>query len=172
MKENIILYLVSLTFIGTLANSYSLYYKDNASTKNVSKLIGANSHDHEKEISPKNEAKPEKPKHPLTSIDFNDSKYDFGTIKQNTTNLHIFQFRNSGSNPLIIESAKGSCGCTVPQYPKEPIMPGDWSEIKVEYKPATQEGAQTKTVTITANTEDPLTKLEIRAKVIKEEVKE
>jgi hypothetical protein len=174
MKENIILYLVSLTLIGTLANTYFLYYKDNASNNNTSKLIGAkspNEHDHSSHTTPENKT-PEKPKHPVTSIAFNEKKHDFGNIKQNTTNLHIFEFRNSGSNPLIISGAKGSCGCTVPEYPHEPIMPGEWSEIKVEYKPAKQEGPQTKTVTITANTDDPITKLEIRAKVVKEESKE
>ncbi|HRN42636.1 MAG TPA: DUF1573 domain-containing protein, partial [Vicingus sp.] len=72
---------------------------------------------------------------------------------------------NTGSEPLIIENASGSCGCTVPTFPKEPIAPGKTGEIEVVYSPGTQQGAQTKTVTITANTEPITTTLNITANV-------
>jgi hypothetical protein len=62
---------------------------------------------------------------------------------------------------LIISNAKGSCGCTVPKWPKEPIAPGETGEIAVEYKPAGQSGVQTKYVTITANTSPATTQLTI-----------
>ena len=77
----------------------------------------------------------------------------------------IFKFTNTGSEPLIIEDAKGSCGCTVPVYPKEPIKPGETGEIEVEYSPGKQQGAQSKTVTITANTDPITTTLNISANV-------
>ena len=72
-----------------------------------------------------------------------------------------FEFTNTGDEPLIISNAKGSCGCTVPEWPKEPIAPGETGEIAVEYKPAGQSGVQTKYVTITANTSPATTQLTI-----------
>lgn len=100
-----------------------------------------------------------------TSVSFAQNSYSFGTIKQNTQNTHVFEFTNSGDQPLIIENAVGSCGCTVPEYPKAPIAPGESGEIKVVYSPGTQKGNQTKTVTITANTEPRETRLTINALV-------
>ena len=84
--------------------------------------------------------------------------------------INIFEFTNTGNEPLIIQDAKGSCGCTVPKYPKEPIAPGATGEIEVEYKPGTQKGNQTKAVTLTANTQPEQTVLQITAMV--EEVEE
>ncbi|HIA37739.1 MAG TPA: DUF1573 domain-containing protein [Flavobacteriales bacterium] len=106
----------------------------------------------------------EKPKGPLSVISFDEETFDFGNIKQNSTdNKHVFKFTNKGSNPLIISNAKGSCGCTVPQFPKEPIPPGETGEIVVEYKPGKQKGNQRKTITVTANTDPPDTRIAISA---------
>lgn len=102
-----------------------------------------------------------------TSIQFAELNHSFGKIKQDSKQTKIFKFTNTGSEPLIIENATGSCGCTVPQYPKEPIKPGATGEIVVEYSPGKQEGAQTKTVTITANTTPITTTLNISAEVEK-----
>jgi len=103
---------------------------------------------------------------PKTSIKFEKEIHDFGTLKQNTTdNQYIFTFTNTGDEPLIITNAKGSCGCTVPKYPTEPIAPGETGEIEVNYSPGTQKGNQTKTVTVTANTEPAQTRLSITAVV-------
>ncbi|GAB4249707.1 MAG: hypothetical protein Kow0079_02500 [Vicingaceae bacterium] len=106
---------------------------------------------------------------PKTTIAFNTMKHDFGTIKQDSKNKFVFKFTNTGKEPLIIENALGSCGCTVPKYPKEPIKPGESGEIEVEYSPGKQEGLQTKTVTVTANTEPITTVLQINANVVKNE---
>lgn len=119
------------------------------------------SHDHLDHATPE----PVKPAGPPTAIAFAQTEHDFGKIKQNTENKHIFKFTNTGSNPLIIQDAKGSCGCTVPKYPKEPIAPGEQGEIEVVYSPGTQKGLQTKTVTLTANTEPNQTTLQIKAEV-------
>ena len=78
-----------------------------------------------------------------------------------STNRHTFVFTNTGTEPLVISNAKGSCGCTVPKWPQEPIAPGETGEISVEYKPAGQSGVQTKFVTITANTNPATTQLTI-----------
>lgn len=106
-----------------------------------------------------------KPAGPITAIDFNENSYDFGNILQDSENTKVFTFTNTGTQPLIIESAKGSCGCTVPQYPKEPVAPGETGEIKVVYKPGKQKNKQNKTVTIVANTEPSSTVLTIMADV-------
>lgn len=111
----------------------------------------------------------EKPKGPVTSMVFAQSAHDFGNIKQNTTdNQHTFTFTNTGTNPLIISNAKGSCGCTVPKWPKEPIPPGGTGTIEVDYKPGSQKGNQQKTITVTANTEPTDTRLSISAVVDEE----
>lgn len=102
---------------------------------------------------------------PKTTVQFAEMEHDFGTIEQNTKNPKTFTFTNTGSEPLIISNAKGSCGCTVPEYPREPIAPGETGEIKVVYSPGSQKNQQTKTVTITANTEPATTVLRIKANV-------
>jgi hypothetical protein len=106
-----------------------------------------------------------KPVGPTTSMKFAESSHDFGTIDQGTENKKIFEFTNTGSEPLVIENAKGSCGCTVPEWPKEPIPPGGTGEIKVVYKPGKQKNQQKKNVTITANTQPSKTVLTISANV-------
>jgi hypothetical protein len=101
----------------------------------------------------------------ITSLEFDSYVHDFGNINQESTNNHVFTFTNTGNEPLIIENAKGSCGCTVPEYPKHPINPGETGEIKIEYKPGKQKGNQTKNITITANTQPEETILRIKADV-------
>jgi len=100
-----------------------------------------------------------------TTMQFAETTHNFGTIKQDTKNTKIFTFKNTGSEPLIIEDAQGSCGCTVPKFPKEPIKPGESGEIEVVYSPGKQQGAQSKTVTITANTEPITSTINISANV-------
>lgn len=100
---------------------------------------------------------------PKTTITFGKYDHDFGKVKQDSKNKYVFTFTNTGKEPLIIESATGSCGCTVPNYPKAPIPPGGTGEIEVEYSPGKQENAQTKTVKVVANTEPKETELRITA---------
>ena len=100
-----------------------------------------------------------------TNVSFADMTHNFGSIQQDSKHTKVFKFTNTGTEPLIIEDAKGSCGCTVPTFPKEPIKPGETSEIEVVYSPGKQQGAQTKTVTITANTNPITTSLNISANV-------
>lgn len=111
------------------------------------------------------QAQPQRPSGPPTTIAFKAMEHDFGTIKQDSENKHVFTFTNTGSNPLIIQSAKGSCGCTVPKYPQEPVPPGGTGEIEVVYKPGKQKGNQSKTVTLVANTQPEQTILNISAMV-------
>jgi hypothetical protein len=66
-------------------------------------------------------------------ISFDKDVHDYGTIKQGANGTYEFKFKNSGKEPLIIRDAQGSCGCTVPEWPKAPIRPGETATIKVTY---------------------------------------
>jgi hypothetical protein len=83
-------------------------------------------------------------------ITFEKEVHDYGTIEVSANGNCEFVFKNTGSEPLIIESAKGSCGCTVPDWPKTPIAPGASASIKVTYD-TKRVGLINKTVTITSN---------------------
>jgi len=82
---------------------------------------------------------------------FDVETYDFGTIKQGESVTYDFNFTNVGKEPLIISEAHGSCGCTVPVWPKEPLKKGDKGQIKVTFNSTGKMGMQDKTVTITSN---------------------
>lgn len=85
-------------------------------------------------------------------ITFVATTYDFGNIKENGGNVSCyFEFENSGSQPLIVISAKTSCGCTQPEYPKKPIKKGERAKIKVTYLPKGRPGAFDKTIMIKTN---------------------
>ncbi|MFN8277672.1 MAG: DUF1573 domain-containing protein [Chitinophagales bacterium] len=106
------------------------------------------------------------PKGPPTAITFARTDHDFGTIKEGGTYKTTFQFTNTGKNDLIISEALGSCGCTVPTWPEEPIKPGQTAEIKVQFDATDKLGKQLKTVTVTANTQPSKHQLLIHANVI------
>jgi len=83
-------------------------------------------------------------------IKFEKETHDFGKIKQYSDAIYYFKFTNTGKEPLIITDAKGSCDCTVPDWPKHPIKPGESGTIKVKYD-TKKVGLFNKTVTITSN---------------------
>lgn len=83
-------------------------------------------------------------------ISFEKDVHDYGTIKQGADGGYEFVFTNTGKDPLVISNAKGSCGCTVPTWPKEPIKSGQKASIKVNYD-TNRIGAFSKTVTISSN---------------------
>lgn len=83
-------------------------------------------------------------------IVFENETIDYGTINQNENGQREFVFTNNGDEPLVIKSAQGSCGCTVPEAPKEPIAPGAKGVIKVKYD-TNRVGMFTKNVTVTTN---------------------
>ena len=109
-----------------------------------------------------------KPDGPLPAFAFAESEHDFGTINEGDIVDHVFSFTNDGDQPLVISSATASCGCTVPVWPKEPIPVGGTGEIKVQFNSRNKPGIQNKTVTITANTYPKITRLKIKANVVKE----
>ena len=78
-------------------------------------------------------AAPAAPVGPLTSIEFEEDSYDFGEIMEGEKVVHLYKFKNTGKEPLVISNAKGSCGCTVPEWPREPIPVGGSGEIRVQF---------------------------------------
>ncbi|MBK8919925.1 MAG: DUF1573 domain-containing protein [Saprospirales bacterium] len=95
---------------------------------------------------------------------FDVTTIDYGNIEKGAEPLRRFKFTNTGNEPLIIKTAKGSCGCTVPTYPKEPIMPGESNVIEVRYD-TQRVGAFTKTITITTNEATDTRMLTIKGEV-------
>ena len=89
----------------------------------------------------------------LPVIKFAEPEFDFGTIKQGDKVEHTFKFTNEGTGDLIISDAKASCGCTVPDYTKEPVKPGGSGIVHVVFDSAGKSGEVSKTVTLTLNTE-------------------
>jgi hypothetical protein len=110
------------------------------------------------EATPEAAQNPQVPSGPTTSLQFIGSdRYNFGKIKAGAKARHVFKFKNTGKEPLIIADAKASCGCTTPSWPKQPIAPGKTGEIVVEFDSAGKFGGQSKKVTIVANTDPPET---------------
>lgn len=83
-------------------------------------------------------------------ITFEYELHDYGTIDYGSDGVYAFKFTNTGKDPLVISDAKGSCGCTVPKWPKEPILKGQTNFINVSYD-TKRPGPFTKTVTVTSN---------------------
>jgi hypothetical protein len=84
-------------------------------------------------------------------IELSESNVDLGNIKYGGKAITTIQVKNTGDKPLIISKADASCGCTVPNYPKDPILPGKSANMTVEYTTTTKAGAFNKTVTINSN---------------------
>lgn len=100
---------------------------------------------------------------------FEEEVIDYGTIAHNADGKRQFIFTNNGTKPLIITNAQGSCGCTVPTSPKEPIAPGAKGVIGVKYA-TDRVGPFSKTVTVTSNAEGQPTKvLTIKGTVLADE---
>lgn len=83
-------------------------------------------------------------------IEFDKLVHDYGQVPYNGNGECVFTFTNTGNEPLIVQKPKSSCGCTVPTWPKEPILPGESDVIKVTYK-TTRVGAINKSITVTSN---------------------
>lgn len=98
---------------------------------------------------------------------FETASIDYGTIERNADGLKVLKFTNVGKSPLIITNVKGSCGCTVPSTPKEPIMPGETGEISVKYD-TNRIGLISRTITISSNADRPTIVIPVKGRVTKE----
>ena len=168
MKENIkvgLLAVIAVTLaIATFTDSGS---STSPATTNAKVATASNPTGNAPGITPE-PAKAEKPtetasKYPPTTLKFDRMEHDFGKVEENTKNTTMFTFTNTGNEPLVIENAKGSCGCTVPKWPKEPIAPGASAEMEVTFDSGKKKGPQNKKVTGTANTVPKTTQLTIKA---------
>lgn len=101
---------------------------------------------------------------------FTEKELNFGTIKAvDGTINHDFQFTNQGKSPIILNDVRTSCGCAVPDWPREPILPGKTGHIRVSFNPEAQSGAVTKTIQIISNAANSPVSLAIRGVVIPSE---
>ena len=181
MRDNIIIGLIAATLLLTAVNTYLITQEE--SLPNLKPENGQQVNEPQNQLKPKtnNTTKNNTVKNQnnnnttsinnmsgnngATSVKFEKSLHNFGSVVSTSENKYNFEFTNTGDSPLVISNARGSCGCTVPNYPKTPIAPGETGEIEVIYRPKNQSGPQTKTVTITANTEPANTVLTIKADV-------
>lgn len=109
-----------------------------------------------KKVEKKVEAKAEDAKQAAGApeMTFETTEFEFGEITQGDKVAHTFSFKNTGTAPLLITNARASCGCTVPEWPKEPIAPGKSGKIDVVFNSRGKSGSQNKAVTITTNIAD------------------
>ncbi len=98
-------------------------------------------------------------------IEFKSDTIDYGEIAKGSDGVRVFEFTNTGSEPLIISDVKSSCGCTVPEKPKDPIAPGKNGQIKVKYD-TNRVGPIRKTVTVYSNATEPIKALKIKGEVL------
>lgn len=99
---------------------------------------------------------------------FTETEFQFGRVVQGALVKHVFRFTNTGGKDLVIEGVKPSCGCTVGDYPKKAIKPGETAEIEVSFNSAGKIGPQTKSVTVTANTTPAAVVLTLQGEVYSE----
>ncbi|MGC3944117.1 MAG: DUF1573 domain-containing protein [Chryseolinea sp.] len=116
-------------------------------------------------ITPAVAAPETKPEGPLPTFEFQTTEHDFGTINEGDVVEYQYAFKNTGTAPLIIQNAQGSCGCTVPDWTKEPIPAGGTGFVKAKFDSSGKPNIQNKTVTVTANTWPKQTVLRFKAMV-------
>ncbi len=98
----------------------------------------------------------------VAKMSFKESTFDFGEVTQGEVVEHVYPFTNIGKVDLIITNATSTCGCTVPEYPEEPIPPGGKGEIRVKFNSEGRLGKQVKPVTVIANTYPKSTRVSLK----------
>ena len=98
-------------------------------------------------------------------MEFTEVEHDFGTINEGDVVEYEFSFTNTGNAPLVVTNAKGSCGCTVPTWSKEPIAPGEEGKMLVKFNSSGKPGEQSKSVKVVTNTEKGDYQLKFKASV-------
>lgn len=142
--------IISLLSCVALATLVSVSCKDKASAKVAAENVANAAQRNEVDIS-------------LPVLRFQKSEHDFGTIIQGTPQQTTFTFTNTGNAPLVITDAKSTCGCTIPEYPKNvPIAPGESGELTVKFN-GTGQNQVTKTILLITNTQNVAEQLRIKA---------
>lgn len=103
---------------------------------------------------------------PLTTIAFSETDHNFGDIKKGEKVEHVYEVTNTGTNPLIISNVKPGCGCTVPDYTKEPILPGQKGKITLHFDSGNFDGSVYKAADVFMNVEKAPVKLNFSANVL------
>ncbi|MNT56853.1 hypothetical protein D3C72_1941880 [compost metagenome] len=102
---------------------------------------------------------------PLTTIAFSETDHNFGDIKKGEKVEHVYEVTNTGTNPLIISNVKPGCGCTVPDYTKEPILPGKKGKITLHFDSTNFDGAVSKAADVFVNVEKAPVRLTFAANI-------
>jgi hypothetical protein len=101
----------------------------------------------------------------VAKMEFDHTEFDFGEVKEGNLVRHAFKFKNQGKVPLVINNTQSTCGCTVSQWPREPVPPGGENQISVEFNTAGKTDFQEKAITISANTYPSNTTIYLRGYV-------
>lgn len=99
-------------------------------------------------------------------ISFGEKTFDFGDITQGDKVEHVFTFENTGTEPLIITNVQTTCGCTAPEWPRDPVIPGQKSSIKVVFNSTGKMGRQNKVITVQSNAVSPNNQVSIVTNVL------
>jgi hypothetical protein len=166
MKSNIVKSLFFMAVVAVMAAGC----KDRDAEKKIAQLESRLADLEGKKASPAVATSPvapaeTKPEGPLPTMEFQVTDHDFGTISEGDVVEYTYAFKNSGEAPLIIQGAQGSCGCTVPDWTKEPIPAGGTGYVKAKFDSNGKTNIQNKTVTVTANTWPKQTVLRFKAMV-------
>jgi hypothetical protein len=102
-------------------------------------------------VSAKSLKKPVRTPQKFAKMQFEETHFDWGTVKEDSTFYKEFKFKNVGNKELVVLDARGSCGCTTPEYPQTPILPGETGTIRVRYVAKNKVGPQKPIVTVTTN---------------------
>lgn len=108
---------------------------------------------------------PVKSNQPTTTIALSESNFDFGNIKKGAKVNHVYEVTNTGTNPLIISEVKPGCGCTAPEFTKDPIMPGKKGKITLSFDSSSFDGSVQKYADVFANVENAPIKLTFNANI-------
>src|SRR5690606_34226755 len=99
-------------------------------------------------------------------IEFEETAFDFGEVKEGEVIEHVYTYTNTGKTPVILSQVSASCGCTTPSYTQTPVLPGKSGEIKVSFDSNGQVGKQQKIVTIASNAENGVTTVQLKGEVL------
>ena len=132
----------------------------------LAELEGKKSPDATNTVAPAAPVAETKPEGPLPAVEFSTVEHDFGTVNEGEVVEYSYSFKNTGEAPLIIQSAQPSCGCTVPDWTKDPIPVGGTGFVKAKFDTNGKPNAQNKTITVTANTWPKQTVLRFKAMVL------
>lgn len=166
MKRNVLMSLFALVVVAAALTSC----KDKDAEKKIAALE-ARLNDLEGKkavapaVTPAAPAAETKPEGPLPAFEFTKTDHDFGTIAEGDVVEYTYTFKNTGAAPLIIQNAQGSCGCTSPDWSKDPIPVGGTGFVKAKFDSSGKPNIQNKTVTVTANTWPKQTVLRFKAMV-------